>query len=544
MYSNVTDFLESLEKWEDNYEICEFDVSHSNELCTVVQAVKSKDIESIIEFWKKIIIEDFFELSHPVLFDIKTRAVLNIQYGLANFILMVDEDYEHPWILAQTESVVDVIISKDKIFKISKAAHRAIWPHVHKMSKLDITKLNYNISFSGFLFNQIRPYHFFYDHLRNFYSIGGIEVLKKYKKKIYQSKSFFFPNGSADVIDNYGVYLFPATIGANYLFNNITKTLNEEMELKILTESLMGNIAPLKTARASLVLWYGITGQKRSWLQQIEGCEQLVRHLLQYFPKIELYIDGMTASEGKIISNADDQSVFNEIRQLLADSCSVHSLIGYDYRHKVTVCSTVDMFIANGGTGCIVPLRFCKKPGIVHSNSKLFTFPDEYPDIVKRNNSLYLLDETYSEKIPSMATSYHIPWQHIFNLTADVLNQIKGTNIQHLKVPPVGSVLKEYKKKKNSEEEGSSIIQKVDNRSIHEKQNHLIFQDINKKIHSKVENAVILREIALAFEKSGDIATAFKVMEKAHLFRPRGPIIKKKLEEYRIAIVDAKERHD
>jgi hypothetical protein len=59
-----------------------------------------------------------------------------------------------------------------------------------------------------------------------------------------------------------------------------------------------------------------------------------------------------------------------------------------------------------------------------------------------------------------------------------------------------------------------------------------IFSALMKNLNEKPEIADILREVALEFERSGDITTATKIMEQAHIQRPKGPYIKRKLEEY------------
>jgi hypothetical protein len=59
------------------------------------------------------------------------------------------------------------------------------------------------------------------------------------------------------------------------------------------------------------------------------------------------------------------------------------------------------------------------------------------------------------------------------------------------------------------------------------------FEVITKALAGSHGNADILREVALAFEHSGGIQTACKVMEQVHLQRPHGPVIKQKLDEYR-----------
>ena len=51
--------------------------------------------------------------------------------------------------------------------------------------------------------------------------------------------------------------------------------------------------------------------------------------------------------------------------------------------------------------------------------------------------------------------------------------------------------------------------------------------------HSIAKDPGNLREIALAFEQSGDVVTALIIMEKALQLRPTGPFIKRKVAEYR-----------
>lgn len=58
------------------------------------------------------------------------------------------------------------------------------------------------------------------------------------------------------------------------------------------------------------------------------------------------------------------------------------------------------------------------------------------------------------------------------------------------------------------------------------------FNKIVEKITDKSEAADILRECAIAFEKSGDYSSAKALMEKAHSLRPKGIFIKRKLDSY------------
>ncbi len=58
------------------------------------------------------------------------------------------------------------------------------------------------------------------------------------------------------------------------------------------------------------------------------------------------------------------------------------------------------------------------------------------------------------------------------------------------------------------------------------------FASLNSKLSADSHSADILREVAFAFEESGDIQTALKLMQQALILRPSGPLIKQKIEEY------------
>ena len=74
---------------------------------------------------------------------------------------------------------------------------------------------------------------------------------------------------------------------------------------------------------------------------------------------------------------SQDLEVVNSIKDKLADysNVSVVSLVGQTYREKIKECQSADFFIANAGAGQLVPHRFCRKPGILHSNEKHCVFP-------------------------------------------------------------------------------------------------------------------------------------------------------------------------
>lgn len=514
MSEQVDRFLSSLESWKENFEVKDFDTTGDDELSQIIAMQRNKDVDGLLKVWRQKLDQDYFELTHPEFPEVVTRAAYSIQHGMANFVFMIDSENKLPWVFGQCEGFIDYIITNKYQYKASLSNDGPIVAQIKNISELDSKYLEFKDKRFGFLLGQTRPYHFFYDHLKYFYFLKELE--NGVESKIFQEKKSFFKINKMSSLVEGVVLLFPAVIGNNILNqrgSSIVKGLNEKMEKAIYEDAIQDFRPPVK--ENALKLWYGITGQKRSWLQQVEAIESIVSCLLPHFPCVQLYIDGMTAPDGETISNPEDEEVFHQIDKLLYGKCEVYSCIGRDYRHKIQVCSTVDLFIANAGTGCLVPLRFCKKPGTLHSNTRLFTFPDSYPETIKKSNKKYVTDVQIEGVERADFSSYHIPWQHIFNLTAEVLNKIKGANIKPLEVPPVEDVAKIY----DAQEQAK-------------KQTLMAFAAIENRVKPTHKSPDILREVALSFEHSGDIETALKIMQKALELRPTGPFIKKKVTEY------------
>lgn len=521
MSSEIEHFLFKLRNWKENFEFKEFDTAGGDELSQIVAMQKNKDLDGLLNVWEQKLDQDCFELPHPEFCETITRAVYSIQLGMANFVFMIDSGNKLPWVFGQCEGFIDYILTNKYHYKASLSNDKPITAQIKGLTELQAKCLEFNSKRFGFLLSQTSPYHFFYDHLKFLYFLKGLEV--DVVSKCLKEENAFFKTNMTEVFTDDVVLFFPAVIGNNILSqrgSSKVNIVNEEMEKAVYKDSIEGFIPPRK--ENALKLWYGITGQKRSWLQQIEAIENIVNCLLPHFSSVQLYIDGMTAVDGETTINYEDEEIFGKIVELLDGDCEIYSCIGQDYRNKVKICSTVDLFIANAGTGCMVPLRFCKKPGVLHSNKRLFTFPDSYPETVKIFNKKYVVDVIEEGKVRADLVSYHIPWQHIFNLTAEVINQIKGTNIKPLVVPLVEEVAKHY-----------------DEQQKDKKHKLMAFSALENRITTKHKTPDILREVALSFEHSGEIETALKIMQKALELRPTGPIIKKKVLEYQFIIESA-----
>ncbi len=512
MNKKVLNFINS-ENWEEEF----LDNSIDDKLSSLVKMIRLKDMEGLLSFWENSLVNDYFELPHPEYREITTRAVYNIQSNMTNFILMIDSEKQQPWILAQCLNMIDYIVTEKKLIKIARECAKYDFSGIKNLASIDVEKINYNTKFSGFLLSQIRPYHFFYDHLQYLFALGGVEKLNQYNKKILNHKAFFILDDSSISNESKGVYFFPAVLTNLFLADSKMKNiLNNRMETEVFNKSIV-EFTPEETSKNNLILWFGITGQKRSWLQQIEGCIGIVDNLLKdkHFSYIKLYIDGMTSPENISIDNSEDNDVFEIIFLYLKDKCEIISLIGKDYKSKIQICRQVDLFIANSGTGCLVPLRFCNKNGVLHGNTLYSNFDVDNRDMVKVAKNIYTLDVVNPEVRGIDKVSYHIPWQHIFNLAIDVLNRTKGTSIKCLAVPALEEIVLKWEIEKKVESESKS------------------FKYLKNRITPEYKPADILRDIAIAFEMDGDIEMAKEIMYKAYILRPTGSAIKKKLDMYK-----------
>uniref|UniRef100_UPI0015D8094A hypothetical protein n=1 Tax=Campylobacter lanienae TaxID=75658 RepID=UPI0015D8094A len=96
-------------------------------------------------------------------------------------------------------------------------------------------------------------------------------------------------------------------------------------------------------------------------------------------------------------------------------------------------------------TTAITPFEICTKPGVAfyfHNNmlSHARAIKAEIP-LLQILNPSYLIT-TNVRNLNS--ADFHIPWQHLYNLAAQSLEEIKGIKMHRLDVPPVDLVAKQY----------------------------------------------------------------------------------------------------
>lgn len=479
----------------------------------IVCRINGFDQDKAAELVCHVLRENQLSLYHPFKPDIECACRASERIGMANVLFLSDENYENSWAAIQVVHFIDAIVVDDNCYIFNEAASDIVEKVAGKVvRKKFIPKLSKKTNqFGGFVVDQSRPFHYFYDQLVNLkkFSLHDNFSFATWKNCFFDPGLLGIAPGNKYDTKKY-YYLFPTTIGGLQTFKgNIG--LNRPDVAAMENALLEAAFSDKKIADLGhdLRIWIGITGQKRCWKEQVSGYCNLVLELKNHFASIQLVVDGMTATHGQRIKNPEDELIYDEIYETLNGQVELVKMIGEDYRTKILWASQCDFFIANAGTGCFVPLRVCKRPGVLHSNNTVFTFPDTYPPAVKKVRKKYIHEVEDPLRRDPGFTSYHIPWQHVFNLSAEILNEVKGKTIEQLPVPSVETLVPGLEVRKNA------------------------FGSLRRKITPDFQSADILREVALSFERIGDYETACKVMEQALLLRPNGRVLKQKLYQYR-----------
>lgn len=521
MSKEILQFINKLSNWRDNFEVVKYENENNTSIYSLVRSIRNRQIDFLLEKTEEIYSKDYFMLPHPEDESILTKAFASTHLGHCNFIFMTDIAKKNPWLLVQSGNFLDSFFTASgKLFHVSGEGS---WlPAVANLNGLlnkhnlinDLEKCSYEPKkIDGLIISSDRPFHFFYDQL---FSLQYL-LHKKINKNVYYDEVFwpienFDKNAKKTNRKISGVFVAPKTIGKGVYFENKRLVNKIMMPFETICRE---NLPSAAIDHSDLKIVINISSEKRAWLQQSIGYVSIIKELSKFFSTIKIYCDGMTAAINEEINISDNEDVFKFLNKNLSsyDSIKIEPIYGKEYPEKSSYYQVTDLVITPMGSSAILPIRIVRKNTIQFSNLDMIetVCKADGEFIVLNANKSHIIQEKSKVGDQPQHASYHIPWQHIFNLTAEVLNQIKGTKIEYLEVPPVEEVKETYDK----ENQKQALLA------------------LPERLKIEVESPDILREVAFAFEVNGDLQTAMKIMEKAHELRPHGPVIKRKLDEYR-----------
>ena len=427
----------------------------------IIYSIEKRDLKTLLDIIEPIYKQEgVFCLPHPFVKNLDTFAHKSVREGMCNYIFFYDSKGKNKWILCQATSFVDAIFSTTYSGKHkSSISDEPLINPIRNIVQSDLKKSSkqrepQKAILAGYSLDQLRPYHHFYDQLKWL-------IYLQDRKPILSKKSFFCPKylskkKSAKCKNTPTVKVFPTVIGSNQLGMQLDQ-YTEKMESVIYKDSLeklptriwkqmIKNFRSL-SGNKTLTLWFGISGQKRIWIEQEDFLPALVEQMSPWYSSFVFIIDGFTEYEdsnhvplrgSKATPVSQDLEVVNSIKEKLADysNVSVVSLVGQTYREKIQECQSADFFIANAGAGQLVPHRFCKKPGILHSNEKHCVFPTGI-----NNSTVKLVDKSLVSDVGNLfakgASSQNagaglISYSIDVHIVIDMLKQMLGLSDQSI----------------------------------------------------------------------------------------------------------------
>lgn len=246
----------------------------------------------------------------------------------------------------------------------------------------------------------------------------------------------------------------------------------------------------------------------------MQGYAEIANSLARHHPSVVVLFDGLTAVDGRYANYRDDLMVVDAITRRLDARILPVTLVGRDYATKIAHCKQAVAFIANAGSGSLVPLRFCAKPGVLHSNAAIQTFRDDHYDMpVHFVSPGFVREVPHPENPRSDWISCQIPWQRMHNVFADILSGQGHAAPGHLPVPDMEKLpISDFE----------------------------LFGQLSARIRPEHGSGQILRIVAGLFARKKDHATAAALFEKAPLLDPDDMNVQQLVQQRRM--LDKQER--
>ncbi|RAU19206.1 hypothetical protein DN062_02755 [Nitrincola tibetensis] len=248
-------------------------------------------------------------------------------------------------------------------------------------------------TFGGVLTAHGRPSHTFYDCLPAMFHLHRKKLLKKIPAFV-QLEGYDYvqlPAVFSEISSVRSVTLKPAEFSKRMaaegsFYFHVGLLFKQRLHLKLVNafdkhvvKSALNqpfDAVKFKGIDDTLLIWFGVTSQKRSWIEQVDACAAFVNHLAAQYSDVALVVDGWTNPHSPraldIEESASDRKLIEQIQSKLAKNIPVYSVIGETPFTKLQVAKRVAFFIANQMTGSMLVSRFCERPGITHMSQAFF----------------------------------------------------------------------------------------------------------------------------------------------------------------------------
>lgn len=339
------------------------------------------------------------------------RAVSNNELSVPNpfgagvsrssFSVILDQKYNllffdggsEPFVVVQHVTFADaVFFPKRKIgVKLQHVNHAAFF---NSLAKCLLWILNnprnhsFSMRFGGGIAGHGRPYHAIYDGLSGLKKLDNKGYLQNIPKIYHFEQTCFvdpqdlFPKSpKVEIISPNQLRRRSLDRGEFYFhlglpFRRITQELNADLDRTMRAAALRKHPGySVSEGSKVLRIWWGVTAEKRCWVEQEEGSAWILDQLAEEWPLLEVVFDGWTSpidpKEGDIREIAADTAVKERILSHMRLPIRSKSVIGASSLEKIAIGMSCNAFVANYGTASMHVSRFARRPGVVHNNTMM-----------------------------------------------------------------------------------------------------------------------------------------------------------------------------
>ena len=293
--------------------------------------------------------------------------------------------------------------------------------------------------FGGYLVGHSRPYHCFYDNLLALQAVREAGELSPADPLISKQGEAFVDLGQCLGLEQPHQQLPADALNARcsqqqaYLLQLgfWFHTGAEEPQLRQLAAAVdaplrqaalehsqlqaIGALEPLQRCRP--LLWIGVTGQKRRWIEQVEGTAALLNALQERYPDLGVVFDGWTpplhsSDYHRQEARNDDRVIRQIIKRLRFPTKGRLGVVaGLPLLEKVRVGLAVDAFVANYTTGSLNVARICARPGVGHMGRRMAASKHQHIHHRTREPDPALVRDVSDPSTPTGYVDYSLPWQ-------------------------------------------------------------------------------------------------------------------------------------
>jgi len=308
--------------------------------------------------------------------------------------------------------------------------------------------------FGGYLVGHSRPYHCFYDGLLALQAVREAGELLPDDALFSKEGEAFVDLGrclelaqphqqlSQEALNGQtaanGTYLLQLgfwfhTRAEDPALRALADAVDGQLRDAARRESQLAAIGALEQLEACTpLIWVGITGQKRSWVEQVEGTAALLNALHQRYPHLGVIFDGWTpplasSDYHRREAHNDDRVIRRILKRLnFKTRGRVGVIAGLPLLEKVRVGLGVDAFVANYTTGSLNVARICARPGVGHMGQRMAASKHQHIHHHTREIPAECVKDVSDASTPTGYVNYSFAWEESFAILLEILEAAKN----------------------------------------------------------------------------------------------------------------------